>query len=167
MTELVEQTEHEVEHCATVERAAFLWRAPVYFDDLDAMGMLHNARYFALTDRAISAYFESLGRRWELDPHRNPDQHWAVREQQLTYAAPFRGVGLLDVELAVIRVGVTSAVYAVRFTTDGVEHARGSRVVIKVDPDTGRPAPWTPSTRAALTALMVPGVGAPAAGGPA
>jgi acyl-CoA thioester hydrolase len=153
LTEITDRTAHAAEGQERGGGSAFQWRAPVYFDDLDAMGMLHNARYFALIDRTISAYFESRGRRWESDPRLNPDQHWAVREQQLAYSTPFRGVGLLDVELSVARLGVTSAAYRVRFSSDGREHATGSRVVIKIDPDTRRPASWTARTRDDLTAI--------------
>jgi acyl-CoA thioester hydrolase len=156
MTEIAERTDRGGGAQVLGAGSAFVWRAPVYFDDLDAMGMLHNARYFSLTDRTISAYFESCGRQWESDPRRNPDQHWAVREQQLVYSAPFRGVGVLDVELAVTRLGATSATYRVRFSSQGQEHATGSRVVVKIDPDTGRPAAWTSRTRDDLAAISVP-----------
>jgi acyl-CoA thioester hydrolase len=155
LTEIADRTTHAVEGQERQDGSAFHWQAPVYFDDLDAMGMLHNARYFSLTDRTISAFFESRGRRWESDPRLNPDQHWAVREQHLAYSTPFRGVGLLDVELSVERLGVTSATYRVRFSSNGREHASGSRTVIKIDPDTGRPAAWTARTRDDLTAISV------------
>src|SRR5687768_15399103 len=41
----------------------------VYFDDLDAMGLLHNSRYALLVERAIGAYWGRLG--WASDPVRS------------------------------------------------------------------------------------------------
>ena len=34
---------------------------PVHFDDLDAMGLVHNARYALMLERALSAYWSRHG----------------------------------------------------------------------------------------------------------
>ena len=119
---------------------AFVWSAPVYFDDLDAMGMLHNARFAVLLDRAISAYFESHGLRWEPQAARNPDQHWAVRHQAFEYFAPFRGVGTLEVAMWIGAVGSTSATYSAVFRSGDVVHVRAHRTVVKLDLTSARPS---------------------------
>ncbi|MEQ4720536.1 hypothetical protein [Nonomuraea sp. B19D2] len=41
----------------------------MHFDDLDAMGLLHNSRYSLLVERAIGAYWQRLG--WAHDPVRS------------------------------------------------------------------------------------------------
>ena len=38
----------------------------VYFDDLDAMGVVHDGRYAALLERALAAYWTRAG--WPYDP---------------------------------------------------------------------------------------------------
>jgi len=52
----------------------------VYFDDLDAMGLLHNSRYALLVERAILAHWQRLG--WAADAARSAfqDVFRAVRE---------------------------------------------------------------------------------------
>lgn len=132
---------------------AFVWSAPVYFDDLDAMGMLHNAHYAVLVDRVISAYFESCGLSWEPQAALNPDQHWAVRHQSLEYLTPVRGVGAVEIALWLSAIGRTSATYSAEFRSQDVVHARTQRTVVKLDIDTGLPSPWSPRTRGQLTAI--------------
>ncbi|HEU5037638.1 MAG TPA: thioesterase family protein [Nocardioides sp.] len=130
--------------------SAFRWTAPVYFDDLDAMAMLHNARFAVLLDRAITAFFESLGLCWESNAADNPDQHWAVRHQEFEYFAPVSGVGPLEIVLWISALGSTSATYSVEYRTDGLLHARGRRTVVKLDLHGAGPSPWTDRTRAQL-----------------
>ncbi|MGH9083115.1 MAG: acyl-CoA thioesterase, partial [Acidimicrobiales bacterium] len=67
------------------DQAGFQWRTSVFFDDLDAMGMLHNAGYLVLVERATSAFFEARGWRWEKYPALNPDQFYVVQEQSVQY----------------------------------------------------------------------------------
>jgi len=38
----------------------------IYFDDLDAMGVVHNGRYVILFERALGAYWTRAG--WPYDP---------------------------------------------------------------------------------------------------
>ncbi len=138
--------------------AGFSWPARVFFDDLDAMGMLHNARYLVLLERASSAFFEAGGWRWERDPALNPDQHYVVREQRIRYLDPVPGPGAVAVEMRVARLGETSVTFAfeVRSADGRRVHATAERVHVKLDPVTFRPVPWTPALRAQLTALAWP-----------
>ncbi|MGH9071756.1 MAG: acyl-CoA thioesterase [Acidimicrobiales bacterium] len=136
----------------------FVWSTQVFFDELDAMGMLHNARYLVLVERASSAFFESKGWRWQHDPARNPDQHYAVREQSVRYLEPILSPGEVAIELWVERLGHTSATYgfAIRSADGAHLFATIRRVHIKLDPISGRPTPWTPVLREQLSALLRP-----------
>lgn len=136
----------------------FVFVASVFFDDLDAMGMLHNSRYALLAERANSAFFEASGWRWERDPALNPDQFYVVREQWVRYVEPVRGPGEVAVAMWVATLGRTSATYAFEIrSTDGARlHAEVRRVQIKLDPQTLRPAEWTPRLRAQLEILIRP-----------
>ncbi|WP_127505793.1 EAL domain-containing protein [Actinoplanes solisilvae] len=54
------------------------------------------------------------------------------------------------------KVGDTSVSLGFRFVSpDGlVEYARGTRVLVKIDPATRRPAPWTPEARTDLEGIL-------------
>ena len=134
----------------------FVWHTSVFFDDLDAMGMLHNAAYPLLIERATSAFFEAHGWRWEKDPAHNPDQHYVVREQSVRYYEPVLGPGEVMVEMWVSRLGRTSACYGFEVRSSGTVHARAERVHVKVDPVSLRPTPWTDRFRDQVTAIVRP-----------
>ena len=138
---------------ADAVRTRFVHPSPVHFDELDAMAMLHNARYAVHVERATSALFAHLGWRWELDAARNPDQFHVVREVQVEFLSPFRGMGFLQVELWVERLGETSCVYGFECSSEAGVHARGRRTVVKLAPASMRPAPWTARFRAAHDGL--------------
>lgn len=136
----------------------FVFRTRVFFDELDAMGMLHNSRYALLAERANSAFFEANGWRWETDPRMNPDQFYVVREQWVRYVEPVRSPGEVAVAMWVARLGRTSATYgfAIRSVDGALLHAELRRAQIKLDPRTLRPAEWTPQLRAQLETLLRP-----------
>jgi len=134
-------------------RSRFVHPSPVHFDELDAMAMLHNARYAIHVERATSALFAHLGWRWELDASLNPDQFHVVREVQVEFLAPFRGLGHLQVELWVEKLGETSCVYGFECFSEAGVHARGRRTVVKVEPASLRPARWTERFREAHAGL--------------
>ena len=100
------------------------------------MGMLHNARYLVLAERASSAFFEASGWRWERDVGLNPDQHYVVRERAVQYLEPVTGPCDIVVEMWVDRLGETSAAYGFEVrSADGARvHARLQRVHVKLDP---------------------------------
>jgi acyl-CoA thioester hydrolase len=127
----------------------------VHFDDLDPMGMLHNGRYPLLVERAVGAFFTHLGWRWVPDVEANPDQFHAVRALQIEYVAPVLGPGPIEVVVTVEHLGTTSAVFGFQVRSAQGEHAHGRRTVVKLDPSTLAPAPWTPAFRAGLEAHRV------------
>lgn len=130
----------------------------VHFDDLDAMGLLHNSRYALLVERAISAFWNELG--WHFDPAVSAfkDVFLAVREFKITYHVPIVGAGEPLVHFWMDRMGTTSGVYGFRIlSSDGtVLHADGHRVNVNLDPTTLRPTPFTEATRQAATPLLRP-----------
>ncbi|HLY33193.1 MAG TPA: thioesterase family protein [Jatrophihabitantaceae bacterium] len=115
----------------------------VYFDDLDAMGVLHNGRYGVLFERALARYWERAG--WSFDPS-SPhfaDVFFVVREFSITYHLPITSVGDVQVHLWLDDLRTSSGVYGFRIlSADGsVVHAEGRRVQVKLDPTTLRPSP--------------------------
>jgi acyl-CoA thioester hydrolase len=131
----------------------------VHFDDLDAMGIVHNARYAVLVERAMSAYWARRGFSYAGGAATQSDVFLAVAEFAINFRVPVRGTGTIGVHFWVDRLGSSSATYGFRvLSADGaVTHAEGRRVVIKLDPVTLRPAPWSPEGREIATALMVSG----------
>jgi acyl-CoA thioester hydrolase len=124
-------------------------RATVHFDDLDAAGLLHNARYALILERALSGYWAAYGYSYRDGRPTHPDAVLAVREFTISYNAPIRGTGPVDVHFWIERMGETSAVYRFRFLSadHATVHAEGQRVMVKFDPRTGRPSPWTSDSR--------------------
>lgn len=131
---------------------------PVHFDDLDAMGILHNARYAVLLERALTPYWAERGVAFRGDVHAAPDVFHAVREFTITYRAPVTGVGPVAVHFWLEHFGTSSARYAFEFRSiDGtVLHADGTRSIVRLDPATLRPTAWTEAARAVAATLLRP-----------
>jgi acyl-CoA thioester hydrolase len=126
----------------------------VFFDDLDPMGMLHNSRYLVLIERAESSFHWAQGRRWETDVRLNPDQFYAVREQTIRYLLPVRGNVEVAVHMWLDAVGRTSATFGFEIRSSAGLHATATRIIVKLDPQTYRPAEWTAHMRESLATLV-------------
>lgn len=128
----------------------------VHFEDLDAMGVVHNGRYVLLLERALTAYWARAG--WDFDPAepRFKDVFFVVREFTITYHVPITRVGPVHVQLWLDHLGNTSAVYGFRVLSrdETVTYAEGRRVQVRLDPDTLRPAVIGPELRAASRPLQ-------------
>lgn len=129
---------------------------PVHFDDLDALGMLHNARYALLVERAMISWWAAHGVSFAGGSPTTPDAFNVVRESAITFHLPVRGTGEVGVHFWVERLGNSSADYRFRFISrDGrTVYAEGKRVVINVDPVSLRPAPWSEDGRATAATLL-------------
>lgn len=139
-----------------LETGPFMYRQPIYFDDLDALQMLHNARYTVYVERATTAFYESLGKFWEQNVSDNPDQFHVVREIHVEFLAPFKGTGDLQVSLWLERLGATSCTYGFQCFSGGTDviHAYGRRTIVHLDPVSLRPTPWTEWFRTAHERLV-------------
>ncbi|AVT37694.1 thioesterase family protein [Plantactinospora sp. BB1] len=130
---------------------------PVYFDDLDAMGIVHHARYAFLFDRALEGYWGRRG--YTVDPGAlDGDAFQAVRELTLTYRRPINRPGAVAVHFWVEHLGRTSLRYGLRIlSVDGATvYAEGSRAAVLLDPATMQPAPFSDAGREAVTPLLRP-----------
>ena len=129
----------------------------VHFDDLDALGMLHNSRYVVLVERALAGYWTARGYTFRYGKATKPDVIQVVRELRITYSVPVLHPGPLSVHFWVEKIGTTSVTYRFKVESEdrSVVHAEGARVVVRVDPETGRPTPWTPEARSDAQALLL------------
>ncbi|MER6085207.1 thioesterase family protein [Streptomyces sp. NPDC001833] len=130
----------------------------VHFDDLDALGMLHNARYPLLVERAWTELWQGHGIRFDGDWSTAGDACNVVRELLIGYEEPVTRSGTYAVHLWLERLGTTGLTYGFRFCSpDGATtYARGTRVLVRLDAATLRPAPWSETFRAVGRELLRP-----------
>ncbi|WP_408647552.1 acyl-CoA thioesterase [Streptomyces geranii] len=128
----------------------------VHFDDLDSLGMLHNARYPLLVERAWNELWQGHGFGFDGDWAAAGDFCNVVRELQISYEAPVGRPGPYAVHLWLERLGTTGLTYGFRFcSADGeVTYARGTRVLVRLDAGTLRPTPWSERFRACGRELL-------------
>jgi acyl-CoA thioester hydrolase len=128
----------------------------IHFEDLDAMGVVHNGRYVMLLERALAAYWTRVG--WTYDPGhpRFAEVLFVVREFTITYHVPISRIGTVQVQLWLDHLGTTSLVYGFRVSSDDgtVVHAEGRRVQVRLDPATLRPTPISEELREACRPLL-------------
>jgi acyl-CoA thioester hydrolase len=131
-------------------------RFGVYFDDLDAFGILHNARYVLLFERAIGSFWQLHGWGGPLDAEDNPDQFHLVRQNHVDYLRPVIGVGSVRVRVWIDKLGRTSLSFGLRCLplNEDVAYAEGTRVIVRVDPDSRKPVPWTDGFRRAVAPYL-------------
>ncbi len=121
----------------------------VYFDDLDPFGILHNARYLLLFERTLGSFWWHLGLGRFND---DPDRFHLVRANEVTYERPVRGPQQVRVRVAIERLGRSSLTFGFRMLPmdADVDCARGTRTVVRADPTTWQPAPWSDAFRQQL-----------------
>ena len=128
----------------------------VHFDDLDSMGMVHNARYAVMLERALTTFWEARGYTFRSGVPTHPDTFVAVAEYSISYKVPVFGTGEILIHFWVERLGKTSVTYGFRALSGdrSTVHAQGHRTHIRLDRDTWRPAPWAEDTRAIYESLQ-------------
>ena len=133
-------------------------RVRIHYDDLDQMGIVHNAHYAVLLELALAAYWEERGFSISNGRPTAPDVFHAVAEFTISYRAPIRGTGDVVIHFWLDKFGETSGVYGFRVTSaDGATvHADGRRTIVRLDPATMRPTPWTPAARDVAATLTKP-----------
>lgn len=117
----------------------------VYFDDLDAFKVLHNARYVLLFERTIGSFWQHLGYGGFLTHEANLDQFHVVRANHFEYERPVDYTGNVRVRVWIEHIGTTSLRFGgVILPMDSDDpHACGTRTIVRVDPQSMRPLPWT------------------------
>lgn len=113
------------------------------FDELDPQGVLHNSRYAVHVERAVSALLTAAGWSWDDDDETHPDRWHVVRRFVIEHHAAVRGTAQMRVVLTSADVGRTSTTHYFVIRAHGQLVADGARSIVRVDPRTGQPAPWT------------------------
>ena len=123
----------------------------IYFDLVDMMGVVHNAAYLLLFERARTDWIQSHGF-W----YGSPEFDWPyyVVRNEVDYLAPIAGGDEVKVSVAIEKLGATSATFHHEvFTGDGIRAAQGRTVVVRIDPDSKRPIPWSDGFRELATGI--------------
>lgn len=140
----------------------------VYFDDLDALNILHNVRFLLFMERARGEWLNALGFRWADDLATNPDKYHVVAAHDVRYREPVRGEGEILVEVTPTHLGTSSLILdtKVRALHGDTVYAECRTRLVRLDPASDRPCTWSERFREAVGPLVKPGVETPPASGP-
>ncbi|MFJ4679689.1 MULTISPECIES: acyl-CoA thioesterase [unclassified Kitasatospora] len=128
----------------------------VHFDDLDAMGFVHNSRYPVLLEHALTVFWAREGFTFTDGRYSRPDVFLAVAEFAISYRSPIRGIGEVGVHFWISRLTDSTAEYGFRVLSadGGTVHAEGRRVHVRIDRETLRPTSWTPEFHTVAKTLL-------------
>ena len=124
----------------------FVSRQRVHFDMLDLLGMLHNAAYLLLFERARTDFWRAHGLSKSVEGF---DWPYYVARNEINYRAPITTEQEVEVTVWVGALGSSSVTFAHEISTqEGVLAAEGKTVLVRVDAETKRPLPWSEEFRA-------------------
>jgi acyl-CoA thioester hydrolase len=130
----------------------------INFDDLDSLGVVHNARYSLLFERALIKYW--LDRGWHFDAKRSvmPDTLQVVSEFRIRYHLPITSIGDVSVHFWLEKVNGYRSTYGFRFISldSQTTYAEGHRIQVRLDPVTLSPIPYSDKSLDMSRVLMRP-----------
>lgn len=134
----------------------FIYESQVFFDELDALGVLHHTRYLLHLERAQQKFFESLLGVDDFDSERDEDIYVVVHSLESRFRQPFRQPGPIVVEYLIerIRSGGVTMRYLIRNPEGTCVYSDGTRTVCKLSAETHQPAPWSEPFRDAMKAFQ-------------
>ena len=134
----------------------FIYESQVFFDELDALGVLHHTRYLLHLERAQQKFFEHLLGVDNFDVERDEDIYVVVHSLESRFREPFRTPGPIVVEYLIerIRSGGVTMRYLIRDPEGLHVYCDGTRTVCKLSAETHQPAPWSEPFRDAMKAFQ-------------
>ncbi|WP_309396583.1 acyl-CoA thioesterase [Cerasicoccus maritimus] len=132
----------------------FEFRSHVYFDELDALWVLHHSRYLMHLERAQQAFFQHLLGVPDFNAKRDEDIYVVVRNLELNYRTALRDPGPVLIRYRVSRIRAAGVSMPFEFLSGDGEtlYCDGVRTVCKLGGQTHQPTEWSPAFRAALDA---------------
>ena len=118
----------------------------VYWDMLDLLGVLHNAAYIVMFERARFDFWSAHGQ----GPN-DPEFDWpyVVARNSIDYRTAIRSEQTATVTVSVVRMGGSSVTFRhAVFAEAGTLSAEGETVLVRLDPVTQRQIPWSDRFRA-------------------
>ena len=132
--------------------ASIVVQRRIEWPDTDASGMYHNTAAFRFIEVAETALLDRLGFVHDIYG-RHPRVHI-----EADFLRPLRFRDLVDIELAVEKVGRSSVTYRFEMRLDGEAAVRGRAVAVLLSKAGGEPVPWPNEYRQRLlTAGPQPG----------
>lgn len=123
--------------------------------DMDADGIVNNARYFEFFEQVRLEHLVALGILARPRPAGQPGRAFTIAENTCRYLAPLRHRDIVLAQAWTQDVRNRSFVLSYRLSreADGIAVAEGSSALVWLDAE-GRPAPLPDTVRAALTDSM-------------
>ena len=130
----------------------FVYQSEVFFDELDALGVLHHTRYMLHLERAQQKFFEHLLGVADFNAERDEDIYVVVHSLETRFREPFQNPGPIVVDYGIerIRSGGVTMDFEVRDPGGDTVYCEGKRTVCKLSAETHQPAPWTEPFRRAM-----------------
>ena len=126
---------------AEQKRGPYVSKQRVYFDMIDQMGIVHNAAYLLLFERARTDYWQSLG-----TGYGEPGLDWPylVARNEINYRTAIRTDQITDVTVAISRIGTSSVTFAHEiYDAKGTLCADGATVLVRIHDEMRSPIPWS------------------------
>ncbi len=131
---------------------SFETQALVRFAHVDPAGIVFYPRYFEMLNGAVEDWFaQALGVDFRT-MHVDRRLGTPTVKLDVSFAAPSRLGDRLTIAITPRAVGRSSCTIDVAFSCDGSERLRATVVLVCMDLDTHRAAPWPDAIRAAMTA---------------
>lgn len=133
---------------------SFTYESQVYFDELDALGLLHHTRYLLHLERAQQKFFEHLLGVDDFNAERDEDIYVVVHSLESRFREAFQNPGPIVVEYRIDRIrtsGVTMD-FVIRDSSGEHIYCEGKRTVCKLSAQTHQPTAWTEAFREAMEA---------------
>ncbi len=134
----------------------FTYESEVFFDELDALGVLHHTRYLLHLERAQQKFFQQLLGVDDFDAERDEDIYVVVHSLESRFREPFRNPGPINVDYTITRIrsgGVTMS-FTIYDPKSGRIFCDGNRTVCKLSAKTHQPTVWTQAFSQAMGARI-------------
>lgn len=133
---------------------SFTYESQVYFDELDALGLLHHTRYLLHLERAQQKFFEHLLGVDDFNAERDEDIYVVVHSLESRFREAFQNPGPIVVEYRIdrIRTGGVTMDFVIRDSSGEHIYCEGKRTVCKLSAQTHQPTAWTEAFREAMEA---------------
>lgn len=115
----------------------FIYRSPVFRDELDARNQLPSDRLATHVAEAVDSFHAGSCR--------CDDETGVVRDLTIEFLTPVRGNGALRIDVWLEDLDATTCTYGFLCSSDDglTPHARGERTVNRIDPQRLRPSTWS------------------------
>lgn len=130
----------------------FQFDSEVFFDEFDALWVLHHSRYLHHLERAQQAFFQKLLGVDDFDEKRDEDIYVVVKSVDIDFLVPVRRPGAIMVRYTIERIREAGVIMGFEIlSADGkTVHCKGRRTVCKLSGKTHQPTGWSAPFREAM-----------------